>query len=287
MAGCNPEREPDHKSFTLTDDLGVKHTFSRQPESIISLAPNITETIFALHADSLLIGVTDFCDYPPEAKSKRSVGNYLSPDLESIVSLKPDLAMIYVTNPSGTTYKSLASSGIKIFACNPVNIAGIRKMIKDIGIISGRAMEADSIIRVIDQSVADSVPHSQMPPSFIVISVNPLMTAGSTSYISEVCELSGYSNIYEELGIEYPLIDAEDLHNKRPERVILPADTSNIAKVIELKSEFMRATKSKFSDSAFVIVDDDILYRPGPRITEAIASLRSKRTSANQFDVKQ
>ncbi|MEO8210739.1 MAG: helical backbone metal receptor, partial [bacterium] len=89
--------------FQITDDAGIEVTFDSLPKRIISLAPNITEALFEITADSLVVGVTDLCDYPAAAKTKTKTGSYLSPDYEVMTLLNPDLIIMNVENISNPT----------------------------------------------------------------------------------------------------------------------------------------------------------------------------------------
>jgi len=248
LTGCKSEKIVSDSTVSIKDDIGVDLKFDTRPNRIISLAPNVTEALYSIGADSLLVGVTDFCDYPPSAKLKKSVGNYLSPDFETIISLKSDLVIMYITNSSGPAYKTLTDNHIKVFASNPQDISGIKKMIADFGYLRDSA--------------------------FIVISVNPLMTAGGKTFVSQVVEKAGFINIFDKLLIEYPVISAEELLKKYPAVMIFPTDTTDLGKVNESVNELRKSSGS--------VVDDDIMFRPGPRIIEALRVLKNKKLQSTK-----
>jgi iron complex transport system substrate-binding protein len=217
-------------AFTIKDDAGIELKFESHPKRIISLAPNITEAIFAIGADSMLVGVTDLCDYPPEAKLKVKTGSYITPDYEKILSLKPDLIIMYAENISQPIYQALKNYNLKLFVSNAKNIDGVIKMIKDLGIITGKDSKADAIADSISTLRNEyKTQNTGITPekALVVISVNPLMTANKNTFINEIVELSGFENIYKNESIDYPLISYEDVVNKNPEFIILPGDTLN------------------------------------------------------------
>ncbi len=273
-AGCKQSSEKHTSGKIITDDLGMEIPLDTLPQKIISLAPNITEALFAVGAGDKVVGVTDFCDYPPEAKSRKSVGSYLSPDFEAMISLQPDLVLMYVTNTSSIVYKSLSQRGVKIFACNPVDLQGIRKMIRYLGEITGKKSGADSVINAITLAETDETLGKIKDSAFIVISVNPLMTAGGKTYISEVCRVAGFRNIFEDQTIEYPNISIEELHSRNPSVYIIPGDTLDEKKFAESVRQLEKSLHSGISHAKIIKIDDDILFRPGPRITEALNILR-------------
>lgn len=230
LAGCRSEKIVSNSTLSIKDDIGVDLKFDIRPKRIISLAPNVTEALYSIGADSLLVGVTDFCDYPTDAKLKKSVGNYLSPDFETIISLKPDLVIMYITNSSGIAYKTLTDNHLKVFASNPQDIAGIKKMIADFGYLTNKKTFADSLSALFDEELMSDDNSSVHDSAFIVISVNPLMTAGGKTFVSQLIEKAGFVNIFDELLIEYPVISGEELLERRPSVMIFPTDTTDLKK---------------------------------------------------------
>ena len=277
LAGCRSEKIVSDSTVSIKDDIGVDLKFDNRPNRIISLAPNVTEALYSIGADSLLVGVTDFCDYPANAKLKKSVGNYLSPDFETIISLKPDLVIMYITNSSGPAYKTLTDNHIKVFASNPQDISGIKKMIADFGYLTNRKIFADSVTALIDAEILLDDNFSNRDSAFIVISVNPLMTAGGKTFVSQLVEKSGFINIFEKLLIEYPVISAEELLKKYPAVMIFPTDTTDLTKANESINELRKSAGSAVDSARLIFVDDDIMFRPGPRIIDAIRVLKKKK----------
>ena len=249
------------------------------PTRIVSLAPNITETIYAVHADSILVGVSEFCTYPPEAKLKANTGSYLSPDYEKIVSLNPELILINVENTSNPTYQSLKNLGFKLFLSNAKDLNGIKKMISDIGIITGNISSADSLINDLNKgSVKSFTPDMKKMNSLIVISINPLMTTNGKTFINEITVLAGLTNIYTDEMIDYPEVSFEDVLKKNPEWIIFPADTSNTAQLNIYRNEL--STKlgetNAVKNGKVIFVDENIMFRPGPRVTKAAELMKLK-----------
>ncbi len=267
--------------FQIKDDVGVEVSFDSIPKRIISLAPNITEALFAIGADSLIVGVTDFCDYPPVVKSKTKTGSYLSPDYEVMASLRPDLIIINVESSSQPTYQALKNLQTKIFVSNARSIDGIVKMLKELGRITGKESKAKDVSEMIfikRQNYLTLNDNVEKEKTFIVISVNPLMTANGNTFIHEIANLAGFENIYKEQNLDYPLISYEDLTNKNPDFIILPTDTNkemNYARYIDELSTKL-STVNAIKEKKFIFIDDNIMFRPGPRVLEAVRLLRDK-----------
>jgi len=287
FSSCNTKSQISEKqsesklknSFTIKDDIGVEIKFDSIPKKIISLAPNITEVLFAIGAESVVSGVTDLCDFPPEAKLKTKTGNYLSPDYETITSLNPDLVIMYVENSSQPTYQALKNMGLKIFVSNAKNINGVFEMIKDFGVITGREgianKIADSLSLIRDNYV---IANKDTISTLLIISVNPLMTANKNTFVNEISELAGFQNIYKNESIDYPMISYEDVNFKNPEFIILPTDTTNEQNYTKFVNELngklnnLSAVKGK----KIILIDDNVMFRPGPRVLEGVYLLKNK-----------
>lgn len=266
----------------ITDDAGVEVSFDSIPKRIVSLAPNITEALFAIGADSLIAGVTNFCDYPPEAKLKTKTGSYLSPDYETMVSLKPDLIIINVENISNPTYQALKNTGAKLFVSNAKDIKGILKMLNDLGKITGKETESEKLVENIlkeKHNYENENKPDEKEKSFITVSVNPLMTANGGTFISEVAALAGFENIYGNQKVEYPLISYEDVMSKNPSVIILPIDTANQNILIKFTGEISEKLNAAnaVKNKRIILVDENIMFRPGPRVMEAVEILRKKK----------
>lgn len=284
FSSCSKKEEKisqTNSKFTIKDDLGIEVSFDALPQRIISMAPNITEGIYAIGADKNLVGVTEFCDYPPEAKQKTKIGGYDNVNFEMVASLKPDITLLTVESTSRPNYQALQNLGIKLFVINAKNIDGVAAMLKNLGKITGREKEADvlanNLIRQRDsiRTVAQTNAKSRC---LVIIGTNPIMTASKTSFINELMELSGLQNIYAESSVDYPTISYEDITVKSPSSILLPYDTT---KTDKLKIEEEELAKSLSSTEAikknnFIIVDNNVVFRPGPRVIDAVRIIRSK-----------
>jgi iron complex transport system substrate-binding protein len=266
--------------LTLTDDSGVEFKFDRYPQKIISLAPNITETIFALHSDSLLVGVTKYCNYPPEASKKKIVGGMIDPDIELITELRPDLILITNEGNSKASYQALVNAGFKVFAFNPRDIDGIIRMIKSIGIITDKSTYANQLSDSILNSKINFERLSQTSKPFsalILLSLNPLITCNSTTYINQIIELSGFKNIYKNERLPYPNISVEDIKLKNPDYILLTSD------IADSDGNYKIFLNDKFSGTKaidngnIIIADADLLSRPGPRVIQAIENILKEK----------
>lgn len=287
LTSCQQNNKPQFNKFTIKDDLGNEIVLDSLPKRIVSLAPNITEALYSIGADSLIIGVTNFCDYPPKAKDKNKIGGMIDPNYELITSLKPDLIIMTVEGNSKQSYQALSNLGMKIFVTNPRGVDGIIKMINDIGKLTGKIRKAEEVTKIISKDKEYFIELNEntiRKKCLIMISVNPLMSANRNTFINEIIELSGFENLYKDELIEYPMISYEDIVEKNPEYIIFPTDTSDVnvyEKYLEEISENLSSTKA-VKENKIIIADDDVLFRPGPRVTNAVKLIRSKINRENR-----
>ena len=282
FVSCGKSYTEKSNNVAIKDDFGNEIVLGKTPSRIISLAPSITETLYAIGADSLISGVTDFCDYPEAANNKTKVGGMIDPNLETIISLNPDLILLSAEGNSQNTYQSLKNLGYKIFASNPRNFDDVLKMVKNIGALTNHIFKADSVInKMINQrsNILSKVKYLKTDTCFILISLTPLMTASKNTFINEIINYSGFYNLYSDESIPYPEINLEDILRKKPEYVIYPA---NIKDSISLEKSILNIQKilklnSNYSAKRILIIDENLIFRPGPRMMEASEQLLYKR----------
>ena len=169
---------PQAIATVLTDQLGHRITLPQTPQRVISLAPSITEIVFAVGREHRLVGVSRFSDYPPAASKLPRVGSYTQPDLERIVALKPDLCFATKDGNPRQVVERLRSLGIPVYAVNPQNLDGIMSTILDIGTLLGASERARALVETM-QSKVDNIKsvikkaHSR-PRVFFQIGISPI-----------------------------------------------------------------------------------------------------------------
>jgi len=277
LFSCGEQKPDTEKQFSITDDIGNVIELKKKPDKIISLAPSITEALYSIGADSLLIGVTSYCNYPEAAKTKTIIGGMLDPNLEIITSLKPDLILLTVEGNSQSSYQALTNAGFKIFVSNPRDLQGIKKMLSDFGKICGKENNSELLINKIDSSENSFIEITNKiipkPKALILVSINPLITVNKTTYINQVANLSGYDNIYSNEPIPYPTINYEDVILKNPDFIILTSElTDEKGYYLKELGKYLNTTNA-FRRNKIISVNADLISRPGPRIIQAIESL--------------
>ena len=259
-------------AFTVRDDLDRAVSFPAPVRRCVSLAPSITESIFFLDADSLLVGVTRFCDFPAAARRKASVGDMWAPDIEKIIALKPDVVFVSREGNTRQTWTKLEQSGLRTFVTDPRDVAGVIRSIERIAAVlsrprSGRRL--DSLRAVL----AGGAPHLGRAGSVLfLLSTDPLMTAGRETLLDELIVRAGAVNAAHDVAARYPVVNREAILSMNPS-VLLVSDDLGLDPASLLTCYPEWRSVEAFRRGAVHTVDADLFLRPGPRIGEGMRML--------------
>ncbi|MEP6850922.1 MAG: cobalamin-binding protein [Acidobacteriota bacterium] len=254
----------------VTDDLG---RIVRVPVKItraISLAPSITETIFAVGAADRLVGVTTYCNYPEQAKSIAKVGDTLTPNLETIVALKPDVVFVSTASQIEAFKGTLEQNGIAVYVTNPNSIEGVLSDLMKIGELFGTVDKTSVLLNDL-QSRLDEVSRrlngEPRPGVFLQISKEPLFTIGKQSFMTAIIEKAGGRSVTADIESSYPKLSKETALALNPDAIILStSDDNRVANDVFKNSRAMKNSKV-FS------IDADLLSRPGPRLVDGLEAI--------------
>jgi iron complex transport system substrate-binding protein len=264
---------------TVTDDLGRAVSVAKVPERIVSLSPSNTEILFALGLGDRVIGVTKYCNYPPqvdELKASRKtevVGGYADPDIEKILSLHPDLVVASEKHLSGAV-ALLDRERITTFVVDPNNLSSIILSIEKIGKITGKDEEASALcdnmqsrIKALGEKVAS---RPKMRVLYIVWH-DPVRAAGANTFEDEVIEKAGGVNILHDLS-GYTQVDQEAIAVRNPEVIIACTGMGEGADKPLLWAETDRSLDQTDArrNSRIYQASGDIVTRAGPRIVEGL-----------------
>ncbi|HCV42510.1 MAG TPA: hypothetical protein DGH68_03430 [Bacteroidetes bacterium] len=259
----------------VTDDLGRIVKLVSTPHRIISLAPSITETLFAVEAGNQVVGVTDFCNYPPGALQKNRVGGMTNPSIETIVGMKPDLIIVSMEGNVRDDFNRLLEIGAPVFVTNPRTLSGIHKSIRDLGLLTGNAESASRLVETMLQR-EDSI--KSLPTvtkrMLLIVSLQPLIVVGNKTFLAELLELAGGVNIAGSSLSTYPTLSREAVVAANPEVIIVMKDAlSDTDELLNLFPEWK--TLKAFQTHHVFNIDSDIVSRPGPRAIEGLIHLHS------------
>lgn len=257
------------------DDLGRRVSVSKSPSRIISLAPNITETLFALGLGDRVIGVTTYCDFPAEAKTKEKIGDTIKPNLERIIALQPDLVLLSTSSQLEKITHQLDQLAIPVYITNPRTVTEVVSSIRKLGEVTGTSSRAEELASSMQQQISAIKQSEQHPRVLYVLQLSPLITAGKNTFINDLINLAGGISISGEETTDYPQFSRETVIARAPEVIILPeSHGSEIVDLESVKKTFV--TTPAVKNNRIVTINPDLIDRPGPRIVEGLAELEKK-----------
>ena len=261
---------------TVVDEAGRTVHVPVTPMRIISLAPSLTETIYALNLQDRLVGDTDFCDYPPDAQKKPKVGGGINPNLEQIVSLHPDLVLVTNSFNRLDTVRALDSLGIPSYDVDPHSVDEIITSTEKLAVVLG-APEAGKILVEDLQTRLNvlKVKLDSLPPTRVlfVVWTEPLMSIGKGTFVADALHKAGAISIVDS-SKDWPRMNLEEVVHLQPEYLIFPETHSDAGahdfEALALKPgwRLLDAVHSR----KYAVVSDAVI-RPAPRIVSVIEDL--------------
>ncbi|MDI9442267.1 MAG: cobalamin-binding protein [Firmicutes bacterium] len=258
--------------LTLAVFLAVGSAAAAAPQRIISLAPSITENLFALGAGDRVVGVTSWCDYPAEAQTKTVIGDAMNLNLELLLSLEPDL-VVGDSNLVASHIESLQEFGIEVFVIAPTDLAGVRQSLLELGDAIGASERARELAAEMEQrqrELVASVSTAEKIRVFVEIWNEPLMTAGPGSFIDEIIGLAGGENIAHDADNPWPMFSEELVIERDPQVVILTA--FNLEEALA-RSAWQGITA--LQRGQVFEVDPNLYSRTTPRLLDALEEMIS------------
>ena len=271
LAACSANRSSSPPVTTITDELGRSVAVSVRPQRIISLAPSVTEILYALGAADRIAGVTSYCDYPPEARQKPIVGDTLKPSVERIIALNADLVIISTASQIESIFQKLVEIGIPVYVSNPRNIEGVIDSINRIGELIDARDQANELIQQLRTRIAhvqSRVSGLSRPAVFVILGTEPLITVGAGSFVTDLITRAGGRSISAEDPGDYPQYSIETVVARQPEVILLQSGEEKL-------TNRLRQTPAGLSNRVYHI-DDDLLLRPGPRIVDGLEQVAAK-----------
>jgi ABC-type Fe3+-hydroxamate transport system substrate-binding protein len=208
----------------LTDDLGRSVTVADHPHRLVCLMPSLVDDVYALGSGSDIIAVTDYTKYPPEAKAKPTVGLPLSPSIETIVSLHPDLVLASGDLNLRETVSKLEKLDIPVFAVTAHGIEGIYESIARVGQALNREQDAAreiSSLREREAAVRQRVAGKPVINVLMTIWYDPIVTIGKSAYITDLIEVAGGHSVTSDIREEWPQVSLEAVLARAPEALLL------------------------------------------------------------------
>ena len=286
ISGCSPKSgetraitpapSTSTKAITVTDLKGNVVTFEKIPERIVSLSPSNTEILFAVGAGDKVVGITSFCNYPTETAKIGKIGDFNGPSLELIKKADPDVVLAGGSIQEDLI-KTLNDNGIKVISTEAADFASIYKSIELIGAVTGNDEKAKTVVSNIENTLKEVVEKTKDKPKkkvFYVVWTDPLMTAGNGTFIDEIIKAAGGENVASKVE-GWANYSAERLTKDNPEMLISAFHSTDKGMAFKdfSSSQIFGKLRAVKNGKIYIMANDDIMSRPGPRIAEAIKEM--------------
>lgn len=260
----------------IKQEMNYQKNQAENYQRIISLSPNVTEILFALGLGDKIVGVTRFCNYPPEAKEKMKVGGYLDPNYEAILSLKPDVVVLLTEFESIKNF--LSELGIKYLAVGNKTVSDILASIDSLGKQFNAEQQAVTMLsdmRSKINRIKQQTNHSARSKVLIVVertlgigAIEDVYLAGKNTFYDELITMAGGINAFKDEKIAYPLVSAEGIIHLNPEFIIdlIPQLEQTGLSVTTLEKDWASLPQiDAVKNQQVHILSQDYAVIPGPR----------------------
>lgn len=257
----------------IKDDAGKIISLPAHVDRVVSLAPNLTEIVFAIGAGQNLVGNTTYCDFPTEAKKVEKVGDTLHPSLEKIIALRPQVVLVSTASQLEVFTEQLKSHNIEVFVTDPHDLEGVFLSITQIGEIVGKESEANALVTTLRRrtsAVENAVKLLPRVRIFYQLSTD-LYTAGRDSFVTDLIKRAGGDSVTADVPGAWPKYSAESALAARPEAIILPTGGS-MGEGNSTVAEALRNSPAARQGRVYKI-NDDHLVRPGPRAVDGLEEM--------------
>lgn len=272
LSACGRETSSRAAGPSITDDWGRPVTLAAPAARVVSLAPATTELMFALGAGDRLVGRTTWCDYPAAAAAVTDVGNGIGPNVEAIAAQRPDLVLLYPSQSNRPALLQLEQLGIAVAVLEQDAIAEWIETVRIVAVLTGREAAADTLLadfRVrLDSALAP--PRADTPRVFIAVGANPPIAIGKGSFVSELVELAGGRNAFDDVAGPSAVVSLEAIVARDPD-VVLVLGPDSVTGAVARRPGWpaIRAVRTR----RVLAVDGSEFNRPSPRLPQAVRSL--------------
>ncbi|WP_144145788.1 cobalamin-binding protein [Paraburkholderia sp. BCC1884] len=267
-----------HAAITVTDDSGATVTLAAPAQRVISLAPHVTELLYAAGGGAKMVGAVSYSDYPPEAKQLPRVGDNRSLDLERIVALKPDLIVVWRHGNAQRQLDRLRELHIPLFFSEPHHLDDVAVSLTKLGQLLGTSNTADAAAASYRQDIAAlraRYASRQSVSVFYQVWDRPLMTLNGEHMISDVITLCGGRNVFANLQPLVPTVSTEAVLAANPEAIVTaaPGATKSDTQLPQLGTWRAWPSLTAVANNNLFAIDGDLIDRPAPRIAQGAKQL--------------
>jgi iron complex transport system substrate-binding protein len=250
----------------VTDDDGKLVVLAQPATRIISLAPSLTEIIFAAGAGNKVVGVVEFSDFPEAATQIPIVGRHDLLNLEAILALEPDLVVSWKTGNPQTSIDRIRDFGISVYVAEPKQLQDISKHMKNLGALAATTAIAESAAAQFDETLRRlQLEFSAQAPVDVFYQVwdTPLITIGGNELINDIVTLCGGRNIFADLMLMAPKIDKESVLARNPQVIV--ASGMDVARPEWLDDWLEWTTLPAVANQHLYFIPPELLQRHTPR----------------------
>lgn len=276
---CSPQTSPAPPENALNtrevvDEAGRKVTIPVKIERIVSLAPSLTEIVYAVGAGDLLVGNTEYCDYPAAAKQVAKIGDTMNPSVERIIALKPQIVLVSTASQLEAFTKQLDQQGIGVYVTNPLGLEEILRSITVLGDLFGHSEQAVQVatsLRQRAEAVAAKIGSKKPVSVFYQVAGEPLYTIGREAYLTDLVRRAGGISVTAAVPGAFPRYSDEAALAARPEVIVLPTGGS-MGEANSTIAGPLRNSPAALNNRVYKI-NGDLLSRPGPRLVDGLEEL--------------
>ena len=272
VLGCGTERPPA-ASITLVDDAGDTLALGAPARRVVSLIPAATELLFAIGAGSLVVGRTQYCDYPPAARSIHNLGDGIKPSIEAVIARRPDLVVLYNSGQNAAVAGRLRELGVPSLRINTDALSDVRRVSRMLGILTDHRQGADSVIAVFDTALAHATrdPGEDRAKILLLVWEQPPMTIGRGSFLNELIERAGGENLFRDVTASSGVVSIEAVAARNPDLIFTTADGPS---AFATRPEWQVVPAVR--DHRFLRVTGTEFNWPSPRAPAAIRQLTAR-----------
>ncbi len=277
-AGCGT-RPAVSSGIRMVDDAGDSLMLATPARRVVSLIPATTELLFAIGAGPLVVGRTQYCDYPAAAKAVASLGDGIKPSIEAVVATSPDLVLLYNSGQNASVAGRLRELGIPTLRLNTDRLSDVPRVARIFGLATGHRSGADSVSAVFDTALARATQSTsaRRPTVLLLVWEQPPMTVGQGSFLSELIERAGGQNLFADVTASSGVVSIEAVAARNPDLIFTTAEGPS-AFASRPEWQVVPAVRRQ----RFLRVNGSEFERPGPRAPDAIRHLAARIRMVDQ-----
>lgn len=262
----------------VTDDMGVLLRLPGPARRIVSLAPHLTELMYAVGGGDRLVGAVDYSDYPPEARRLPRVGSNTNLDLEKIIALKPDLILVWRHGNAGGQIEALKTLHLPLYFSRPAHLEDVAGTLRKFGRLIDRPARGEEAAANFEARIrALRTAYAGRPPVSVFYQAwgSPLMTLSGKSIVDEVITLCGGRNIFASLNVVAPTVSIESVLAAAPQAIVAPSigATPSAVPLADLSGWRKWRKMPAVAAGNLFTIDGDLLNRPTPRLAAGATAL--------------